>query len=158
MPMFEKASRFYVTSGKGTSRVSYMNALDSAMIDADIGEINMIKVSSVLPGDIERSDEIDVDAGDFIPCVYVTAQGEGERLTAGVAYGFRRDGGAGYVAELSHEGEMDEGTFTSELEEKLLEMGRARGVKLEGIELEYSELEPGDGEFGCVIAAVVYLP
>lgn len=43
----------YLVSGVGASNVSALNALDAALIDAGIGDQNLIKLSSILPESVE---------------------------------------------------------------------------------------------------------
>jgi len=157
--MFEKATRFTVKTGKATSSMSTLNAVDRAMYEASIGELNLIEVSSILPKDIEKVDEISAERGDFKPAVLSKATGSGVRLAAGLAWGFREDAKGGYVIEhIAEEERLDIGDFKEELRSRLKEMGESRGIELKDIDMVYDELDVDEDEFGCVIAGLVYLP
>jgi len=159
MMMFGKATKFTVKTGKATSTKSILNAIDRALLDASIGDLNLIEVSSILPKDVEKVDEISGRRGDFRPAVLSKATGSDVRLAAGLAWGFREDDQGGYVIEHSADDKkLDMDDFKEELREKLKEMGEARGVKLKDVDLVCDQLEVGEDEFGCVIAGLVYLP
>jgi len=159
MVMFGKATKFTVKTGKATSSQSLLNAVDRAMLDASMGDLNLIEVSSILPKDIEKVKNISAKRGDFRPAVLSKATGSDMRLAAGLAWGFREDDQGGYVIEHSAEKEkLDMDDFKEDLREKLKEMGEARGVNLKDVDLVCDQLEVGEDEFGCVIAGLVYLP
>ncbi|MFW6064350.1 MAG: pyruvoyl-dependent arginine decarboxylase [Candidatus Natronoplasma sp.] len=157
--MFEKAKRFTVKTGKATSSQSTLNAVDRAMHEASIGELNLIEVSSILPKDIEKVEEISARRGDFRPAVLSKATGSNVRLAAGLAWGFREDHKGGYVIEhIAEEESLDIDDFKEELRSRLKEMGESREVNVKDVDLVYDELEVDEEEFGCVIAGLVYLP
>ncbi len=155
--MFERAKRFTVTKGHGRSSVSRLNAFDKAMIDASIGELNIIEVSSVLPEGIVKTDEIDCERGDFIPAVMSKAIGTDGELVAGLAWGFREDDKGGYVMEGSNKGEdIDIKIFEVELKRKLSRMGEARDCELIDIGVVSEKMSVEEDEFGCVLSGLVY--
>lgn len=157
--MFEDPTRFAVRSGVGVSKTSIINAVDKAMLDAGIGDINMIKISSVLPSDIKKVDDIPDKIGAFRPCVISKATGKNTRLAAGISYGFREDDEGGYVMEHNvNSVNLELDRFIAEMREKLEQMGEDRGISLKNVEYEYSNVEVGKDEYGCAIAVLVYLP
>ncbi len=151
-----KATRFYVSSGTGISSISPMNAFDAALLDAGAGDINLIKVSSVLPAGIEEVSEIPHKVGSFLPSVLSVSQGQGEKLAAGLAYGLRDDDTGGYVAEYTAKGEI--GMVQEILLDRLKAMGEDRGTGLHGIKTVHSVIDVEPGAFGCSLAILVYLP
>jgi len=157
--MLEKTTKFTVKTGKATSSLSVLNAIDRAMLDAEIGDLNIIEVSSVLPKDIEKVEKISGKTGDFRHAVLSKATGSDKRLIAGLAWGFREDDQGGYVIEhFAEEEKFDMDDFKEELRGKLKEMGEARGVTLKDVNMVYDNLDVREEEFGCVIAGLVYLP
>lgn len=157
--MLENPTKFVVRSGVGVSKTSIINAVDKAMIDAGVGDVNMIKISSVLPEDIEKTKEIPEDIGAFRPCVISKATGENTRLAAGISYGFREDDKGGYVMEHNvNSVNLELEKFIEEMKEKLEQMGEDRGISLKDVEYEYSNIEVGKDGYGCAIAVLVYLP
>jgi len=157
--MIGNSTKFALVKGKGVSKISRMNALDKAMLDAGIGDINMIKVSSVLPSEIDRVEEVPDIVGAFRPCVIAKAVGKGKNLAAGLAYGFRDDNKGGYVAENSQVSkDLDFNKFGDRLRKKIKKMGEDRDIELDGIVTESIELKLNEDEFGCALVVLVYLP
>lgn len=155
--MFENPTRFTVTTGIGISDISFMNAFDNAMIDAGIGDINLVKVSSVLPPNIEKIDKIPHVIGDFLPGVIAVSTGRGKELAAGIAYTFRKDGKGGYVAEhTAQQDEIHDETFVKALIYKTEEMGLARKVKLEKPHLTKTKVKVKKNKYGCALTVLVY--
>lgn len=157
--MLENPTKFVIRSGTGISKVSMINAVDKAMIDAGVGDVNMIKISSVLPKHIEEVKEIPEKIGAFRPCVISKATGKNTRLAAGISYGFREDDKGGYVMEHNvNSVNLELEKFIDDMKEKLEQMGEDRGISLKDIEYKYSNIEVGKDEYGCAIAVLVYLP
>src|SRR2546428_4239739 len=93
-------TKFFVTSGKAVSKVSDLNAFDEALQNAGLAEQNIVSVSSVLPVGIKPVRRRDLPMGAITHCVLAQQRGgEGETVSAGIAYGFRDDGFGGDVAE-----------------------------------------------------------
>ena len=93
-------TRFFVTSGKAISEVTDLNAFDKALLNAGIGEQNIVTVSSILPAGIKKVNRRKLDMGRITYCVLATMGGtEGETISAGIVYAFRKDVQGGYIAE-----------------------------------------------------------
>src|SRR3989442_6961660 len=93
-------TKFFVTSGKSVSKVSDLTAFDEALQNAGLSEQNIVSVSSVIPVGIKPVRKRDLPMGAITFCVLAQQRGgEGETISAGIAYGFRDDGFGGYVAE-----------------------------------------------------------
>src|SRR3970282_1115434 len=98
--MLQMPKRFFVTSGKAVSRVSDLNAFDEALLNASIGEQNLGYVPSIRPTGVKQTRRAELPMGAITHCVLAQQRGgEGETISAGIAYGFRDDGLGGYVAE-----------------------------------------------------------
>src|SRR2546425_11903788 len=92
-------TKFFVTSGKAVSKVSDLNAFDEALQNAGLAEQNIVSVSSVLPVGIRPVRQRDLPMGAITHCVLAQQRGgEGETISAGIAYGFRDGDFGGYVA------------------------------------------------------------
>ncbi len=156
--MFKEATRFAVDTGKGKSNISELNAIDKAMIDAQIGNINVIEVSSILPKGIERVDDISERMGSFLPAVMSKCTGSSKELAAGLSWGLENDG-SGYVIEHSKKDDyIDMDLFQDELKERLHGMSKVRDKELEKIESISKKIDVPKDEYGAVVAALVYLP
>ena len=146
---------FFITSSSATSEVSGLNAFDRALIKADIGEQNLVSVSSVIPIGAKMTEKREMPMGAVTHCVLAQMRGtEGEMISAGIAYAFRKDGKGGYVAEGHLHGSMK--SLKSDLEWKMNEIANARGVELEEIQYVMEELEIPVDNYGCCVAALVF--
>jgi len=149
-------SRFFVTSGRAASKVSDLNAFDAALTDAGLSEQNLVYVSSVLPVQIRQVKMRELPMGAITHCVLAQQRGgEGEMISAGIAFGFRDDGAGGYVAE----GHMN-GTgraLREVLEWKMGEMAKLRGIKFRKIEYKIEELSIPMDHYGACLAGLVFM-
>jgi len=149
-------SRFFVTSGRAASKVSDLNAFDAALTDAGLSEQNLVYVSAVLPEKVRAVKWRQLPMGAITHCVLAQQRGgEGEMISAGIAFGFRDDGVGGYVAE----GHMN-GTgraLREVLEWKMGEMAKLRGIKFKKIEYKIEELSIPMDHYGACLAALVFM-
>src|SRR3989442_1670824 len=96
-------TRFFVTSGRAVSKISDLNAFDAALTDAGLSEQNLVYVSSVLPVNIRQIKWKELPMGAITHCVLAQQRGgEGEMISAGIAFGFRDDGHGGGGAGGPH--------------------------------------------------------
>ena len=150
-------TRFFVTSGKGINKVSELNAFDLALLQAGIGEQNLVSVSSVLPVGIRQVDREPIPRGAITHSVLArSAGGEGEVISAGIAYAFRTDGQGGYVAEAHLHGSQK--SLKEFLKWRIQEIAHFRGVELRRIGYRTEELTIPMDHYGACIAACVFLP
>ena len=151
--MFRVPEGFCVTSGKGVNKISELNAFDLALLDAGIAEYNLVRVSSVLSSGIRKLDSLDLPRGAVLHCVLAQMNGdEGETISAGIAYAFRRDGDGGYVAE-GH-GHMAADPMREILEWRMGEMAIHREAEFGPIEYHIEELSVPMDHYGACVAAL----
>ena len=147
-------SKFFVTSGSAVSPVSSLNAFDVALIKAGIGNRTSFPFlrSSLVAELIERKD---MPMGAVTHCVLAQMRGqEGETISAGIGYAFRKDGKGGYVAEGHLYG--SEKSLRDDLGWKMEEMGRIRNAELGEIFFVTEELRIPSGNYGCCVASLVF--
>jgi arginine decarboxylase len=129
-----------------------LNAFDNALLAARIGNLNLIRVSSVLPEGATLLDEpMTIAAGSLVPTVYAShiSSSPGETIAAAIGIGIG-DASHGMIYE-SH------GHSRSEAESAVRQMideGFARrGLKLKGTSVR--SIEHRVDRIGCAVAAVV---
>lgn len=155
--MLPLPSRFFVTSGMAVSKVSDLNAFDTALLDAGLSEQNLSSVSSVLPQGIHQVRRRELPMGTITFCVLAQQRGgEGEMISAGISYGFRDDGMGGYVAEGHMHGTGR--ALREVLEWKMGEMAKLRGCRFKRMEFKIEELSIPMDHYGACLAALVFLP
>jgi arginine decarboxylase len=150
-------TRFFVTSGKGVNKTSELNAFDLALLQAGIGDQNLVSVSSVLPIGIRKVSAVPIARGAITHAVLARySGGEGEVISAGIAYGFRTDGQGGYVAEAHLHGTQK--SLKEFLRWRMEEIAHYRGIKIRRIQYRTEELSIPMDHYGVCIAACVFLP
>ena len=150
-------TRFFVTSGKGINKTSELNAFDLALLQAGIGDANLVSVSSVLPIGVRQVDRVPIARGAITHAVLARyGGGEGEVISAGIAYGFRADGQGGYVAEAHLHGTQK--SLKEFLRWRMQEIAHFRGVELRRIQYRTEELSIPMDHYGVCVAACVFLP
>jgi arginine decarboxylase len=154
--MLHIPKRFFVTSGKAVSAVTDLNAFDEALLNARIGEQNLVSISSILPEGVVEVEPVDLPMGAITHCVLAQMRGgEGEVIAAGIAYGFREDGRGGYVAEGHMHGTGE--ALEEILEWKVEEMAKLRGTRIDEIRYRIEELSVPMDHYGACLAALVFL-
>ncbi len=75
-----------ITSGKAEGP-SKLNSFDNALLDAGIGNVNLIKVSSIIPNGSKFIKLPELTPGDMINCVmaHKTSKKKGDTITAAIA-------------------------------------------------------------------------
>lgn len=113
-------------TGRGASR---LNAFDQALLEAGIGNLNLIKVSSILPPGADWVKHLEIPPGSLTPVAYgaLISDEEGETIAAAVAVGVSEND-YGLIMEFSGKCSKEEA------EEQALAMVRegflARGLRL----------------------------
>ena len=148
-------TKYFITSGKAISGTSGLNAFDRALMEAGICEQNLVAVSSVIPSGSERIDPVEIPMGAVTHCVLSQMRGKGEEMiAAGISYAHRKDGKGGYVAEGHLHGSGN--SLRSELEKKMEEMSKIRGVEFGEVQYQIEEMQVPAGMHGCCISALVF--
>jgi arginine decarboxylase len=148
--------KFFVTSGKATSLISELNAFDLALKEAGIAQCNLVCVSSILPLNCEEVELKFIPIGAITYVVMARMDGVGgEKIGAGIAWSFGKGNSYGIVAEA--QGYMNEKEIRRSLESRICEMAKTRNIEVDKISYRIETLNVPPGDFGCVIATLVYL-
>lgn len=139
-----------LVKGKAEGRTA-LNAFDNALLAAGIGNLNLIKVSSIVPPQAKLIELPDIPAGSLTPTVYspIISSTPGELLSACVGAGFSND--IGLIYEYAHKGTAQ---VAEEIVKKMIEAGmNKRGLPLKSLHLISSEHQVE--RIGCALAAAV---
>jgi arginine decarboxylase len=142
-----------ITSGKAEGPTR-LNAFDNALLDAGIGDINIIKVSSIISAGADLVELPDFRPGDMVNCVlaYASSDQEGDLLCATIAIAISDD--LGCVVE--HSGvNKDPEEVKNEAEAMVKYMMDVRGKNIKEIIIKCKCHTVK--ERGAVVAATVYL-
>lgn len=107
---FPPASRFVVRTGTGVGRRA-LNAFDAALVDAGMGDYNLIRVSSILPPEAVRGDGLPLPPGSRLPVAYASELVEepGHRISAAIAVARPADPSCnGVIMEFHAHGTADD--------------------------------------------------
>lgn len=149
--MLATPTKFTVMAGaaEGPTR---LNAFDNALLAAGIGNVNLIRVSSILPPYAREIARLEVAPGSLVPTAYgtITSEIEGEMIAAAVAVGIGESDEYGVIMEFSGRCRRDEA------EDAVADMARAafhqRGRELSRIVVR--GIEHRVTGIGCAFAAV----
>ena len=142
-----------ITSGKAEGPTK-LNAFDNALLNAGIGDVNLIKVSSIIPAGAEFVDLPKFPAGQMVNTVlsYASSDQENDEICAVIAVA--RSDSLGCVVE--HNGiNQDPEMIKSEAENMVKYMMQVRGLKINELIIKCQKHRVI--KQGAAIAAVVYL-
>lgn len=142
-----------IVSGKDEGPTK-LNAFDNALSDAGIGDVNLIKVSSMLAGNTEICELPKLKAGAMVNCVLseIASDNPGDEITAVVAVAIGEE--LGCVVETSGINE-DLKELVGKAEFMVRYMMDKREVEIKDLIVEYSTAEVKN--IASVIASVVYV-
>ncbi|MFA4016514.1 MAG: hypothetical protein RUDDFDWM_001624 [Candidatus Fervidibacterota bacterium] len=130
-----------------------LNAFDNALIDAGIGDLNLVKVSSIIPKGVNIVEgKPRIPKGAIVPCVYVAKVGTmpGEQLVVGLGIALAEDG-FGVIMEA----EGDDGKeLKDQIRMMLEEAFDVRRLKISKLFTIVSEHKVCN--IGCAVAAAVF--
>lgn len=159
MDGFLVPGRYFVTSGVANGAPSELNAADIALLEAGLGDCNLVGVSSIIPSGAEEVGPVPIPKGAVTFCVLARMTGEeGDRVGAGLAWAMGRtqDGRRyGIVAENHGSGLPNE--IESLVRADLLGMAQARRMVLEEVRTRVESITCRDGH-GCAVVVLVYVP
>ncbi|MCY0878193.1 MAG: arginine decarboxylase, pyruvoyl-dependent [Firmicutes bacterium] len=148
LPMLRK---FTVVAGaaEGPTR---LNAFDNALLRAGIGNVNLVRISSILPAHAVEEPILKVEPGSLVPTAYGTiiAEDRGALIAAAVAVGIGAPDEYGVIMEFS--GHCSEREAAETVERMAAEAFRARGRTLERVIVKAAEHRVET--IGCAFAAV----
>lgn len=142
-----------ITSGSAEGPTK-LNAFDNALLKAGIGDLNLIKVSSIIPSGSELVELPPLNPGKMINTVlsYVTSDQRGDQLCAAIAVAVADE--MGCVVE--HSGiNRESQKIKKESEDMARYMMRVRGLEIKDLIIKYQEHQVK--ELGAAVSALVYL-
>jgi arginine decarboxylase len=133
-----------------------LNAFDNALLAAGIGNINLIKVSSILPPEVPVMELPKIKPGALIPTAYAaeTSETPGELIAAAVGYAVPDDPAKnGVIMEFHGHATRDEAERA--IRGMLDEAFRVRGEAMK--EMKIFAVEHTVERIGCALAAITLL-
>lgn len=86
--MLPTPKRYKLVAGSAEGETT-LNAFDNALLQSGLGNINLLRISSILPPNSELAPELEFPPGSLVPTAYgyVVGQNKQERLAACVGIG-----------------------------------------------------------------------
>ena len=148
--MLPTPKKYFVTAGcsEGKSRLT---AFDNALLKARIGNINLMRVSSILPPEAKYDPELKIPYGSLVPTAYgyIMSDVPGEKIAAAVGVGLSSDT-FGVIMEFS--GRCSREEAHKAIEDMLKEAFETRGMEL--VDMKIEAVEHIVESVGCCLAAV----
>jgi len=151
--IFKTPTQYFLVSG-ASDGFTPLNAFDGALLQAGIGNTNIVKMSSIVPPRCQLIAPVPLPPGALVPTAYaaLTSDVPGEIISAGVAVALPEDENQnGLIMEYSAKGER------RKIEETVRNMA-IEGMKLRGWqikELKSIGIEYKVKKVGAALAAVV---
>ena len=156
VPMFWKqVTKASVTAGTAEGGTP-LNAFDNALLAAGIGNVNLIKVSSIVPPEVDIVDLSQIKPGALVPTAYaaMTSTTPGQIIAAAVGYALPVDRTkAAVIMEFHYV--TDRGTAEEAIRGMLAEAFRVRGEAIR--EVKVAAVDHRVERAGCALAAVALL-
>lgn len=152
-PLIKTPSHYFLASG-ASEGYTPLNAFDGALLDAGIGNTNLVKMSSIVPPHCQRMAPIELPPGALVPVAYasITSDVPGQTISAAVAVALPENPDLnGLIMEYSAKG------YKEEIEERVRQMA-IEGMKVRGWKIK--ELQSVASQYtvkkvGAAFAAVV---
>ncbi|WP_457614313.1 pyruvoyl-dependent arginine decarboxylase [Methanopyrus sp.] len=143
--------KYALLSGIGEANTS-LAAYDAALIDAGIGNCNLVELSSIIPPNAEEDNPPEFPPGSIIPAVVAKAVGR-DLVSSCVCVG-RLESGLGIVSERAATDSIE--TVRRLAERDVEEMARLRGERLVEVRTVTASTEPENAEWAAAVAMVVF--
>lgn len=149
--MLETPNLFTLVSGAGEA-ASTLNAFDAALLNAGIGNVNLLRVSSILPPGAVFRPTLFIPPGSLLPVAYgtLTSNLPGDLIAAAVAVGRSTSEQFGVIMECS--GHCTRKEAEARIRAMVAEGFAVRNVPLS--EVQVASVEWRVKKVGAVIAAV----
>ncbi|HOK23095.1 MAG TPA: arginine decarboxylase, pyruvoyl-dependent [Candidatus Hydrothermia bacterium] len=150
---YGKLEYFSIVGGIGEGS-TFLNAFDAALIAAKVGNYNLVRVSSILPPNVKKADEVLLPPGSILPIAYGHAYSaeKGNRITAAVSIGIPENPESiGVIMEYS--GDLDEGDAREFVINMAREAMEKRNIHIREILYNVVSTKVNDKKT-CVFAAV----
>lgn len=152
----EAPKRYCLVSGIGKD-ICEIGSFDSALLDAGIGNYNLVKISSILPPESQVADAISAADGSILYTAYIAETTAGcEQIAAAVAVAIPENRhSCGVIIKYSLKGSKNEAEKkASWLAEKAMQK---RGIPITRIESIGAEVTGGDACYSTAFAGLVLL-
>lgn len=151
--IYEIPKTYFLVSG-ASEGFTPLNAFDGALLNAGIGNTNLVKVSSIIPPRCKEIQPIMFPQGTIIPTAfaYISSEIPGEIISAAVAVALpKEDDQSGLIMEYSAPGPRGEIELIAEnMAREGMKMRQQETMEIKSISAEYKVKK-----IGAAFAAVI---
>ncbi|HZK25718.1 MAG TPA: arginine decarboxylase, pyruvoyl-dependent [Oscillospiraceae bacterium] len=128
-----------------------LTAFDNALLEAGIGNVNLVRISSILPPSAQQDQDLFLPPGSLVPTAYgaMTCDQPGLKIAAAVGVGFSSDT-FGVIMEYS--GTCSKEEAEAKIASMLADAFARRGMPL--VKTDIRGVEHTVESIGCALAAV----
>jgi len=148
--MLPTPQKFKIVAGSAEGE-TLLNSFDNALLQSGIGNVNLLRISSILPPESTYVPDLVLPPGSLVPTAYgyVISEKRGERIAACVGIGFSENS-FGVIMEYAAKGTREEAEET--IRQMLWNAFITRGIALKDIKL--ASTEHVVEKIGCAFAGV----
>lgn len=149
--MLPTPKKYFVTAAASEGK-SKLTAFDNALLKARIGNVNLMRVSSILPPGCDFDPELVLPPGSLVPTAYgyIMSDVPGEVISACVGVGINSHDNFGVIMEFSGQCRKEEAEIA--IKSMVKEAFETRGLELK--EIKMASAEHKVEKIGCALAAV----
>lgn len=149
--MLPSPKKYFVTAASSEGK-SKLTAFDNALLKARIGNVNLLRVSSILPPGCQEDSGLVLPPGSLVPTAYgyIVSDIPGETISACVGVGINSSDSFGVIMEFS--GKCSKEEAEKNIKNMLNEAFETRGMELKDIKIASTEHKVE--KIGCALAAV----
>jgi arginine decarboxylase len=151
--MYKIPKTYFLVSGSSEGYTP-LNAFDGALLNAGVGNTNLVKVSSIIPPHCKEVQPVTLPQGTIVPTayVYISSDIPGEIISAAVAIALPKDDGQpGLIMEYSARGCKEETELIAKnMAHQGMKMRQQETREIKSISAEYKVRK-----IGAAFAAVI---
>jgi len=142
--------KYFLTAASAEGETE-LTAFDGALLNARVGNTNLLKVSSILPPGCEYEPELTIPPGSLLPIAFGTiiSTVPGEIISAAVAVGIKRNS---FGVIMEYEGKCSAEEAENRVRKMVEEAFQMRNLQLD--EIKVASTEHVVKKIGCAFAAV----
>ena len=152
--LFPNLNSYFLVAGRSEG-FTPLNAFDGALLNAGVGNTNLIKLSSILPPGARKIEPLKLSPGNMIPIAYASKSSDipGQIISSAVAIAIPKEAThAGVIMEYSVGGRKDTAeTIVRSMAEEALKQRGLTVKRVESISVEHTIKRIGATFAGVVL-------
>ena len=145
---------YCLVSGTGEG-VTELNAFDKALLEAGIGDTNLVKMSSIVPPACKRVESLELPKGGLVPVAYAAMESslQGELIAAAIGVGIPEDDTEpGVIMEYHGHCSAEEAkAMVTRMVEDAFDYRNRTLKEIQTVEVDYRVVDHGGAFAGAVL-------